>query len=509
MIASCGSPSDGDAIGEGPPATVASALGCGAPPPPQPCGSWRCIPGDESYELDPYPAGTSCDGSNICDGSGSCVAPLTTPAINNIFMYSPTQTAFDETCAGGPVTTTTVLQVSIDSSPFWDTLPDTCTYFGSGRRYDSFNIRPGQSRCYAISASNAYGSVSGTTRCFTTPEDLVAPTPPTGSVRPWVGSAIIQIEDRSTNETELRVYGRRAHQNEAWQRLCTIDRYNDDHRVGYPHAGTGASYDCGMDNLTLGVDYEAMLEAYHDRAERTSSTILPVFQSLPPIPGGPGGLRTLSKTNASVSIRWDESQYATSYRIYRSAPGGGAVSPIATIAGTSYTATGLAASTFYCFEVAALDVTGEGERFSNDCETTYANPPAQLARALTLFPTINTGTGQVFNRGGLGANGILDFLEFRAEDNPASFAGIITSKGVAYDDNADLGAEDCKLSAPGAVFVDADGTLQGPKLAAIYGSEHPFLREVTKFIGGCPLFTSTQTPAPGLKIVVHYTGYDP
>jgi hypothetical protein len=484
-----------------------AALTCQPPPPePAPCYRSSCFAG-EWIEL-PLPAGSDCEGGGgICASDQVCVPRITTPAINNIFMYSPTQTAFDETCGHGAAATTTMLQVSIDNSPLWVTLPDTCTYFGDGRRYDSYNVRGGQSRCYSIAASNGYGSATGTTRCFTTPEDLVAPTPPTGSVTPWVGQAVVHLVDRSTNETQLRVYGRRANQNAPWQPLCVIERYNADHVTGFPHAGTGDSYDCGMDNLTLGIDYEVMLEAYHDHAERSSTTILSTFQTLPPVPDGPLNLRTLSKTNDSVSIRWDASQYATAYKVYASGPGGGAVHPIATITGTTFTATSLQSSKYYCFEGAALNGTGEGVRHSNDCETTYGTAPTKIARDLTLF-SVSGPTGQVFSRGSLALDGVVDFLELRAEDNGATFAGLVTSKAAATKVfTTDLVADDCRFSSPGAAFLDADGVLQGAKLAAIYGGDHPFLREM-RAIGGCPLFTSTM-PAPNLTVIVHYTGYGP
>src|SRR5258706_282420 len=173
--------------------------------------------------------------------------------------------------------TTTTLSVSINGG--WSqVLPNTCASFGSGQRYDSYNVGPGQTRCYAISASNASGTVNGTSRCFSTPDDLVTPRAPAGYARPGFLSASIGITDLSVNETQLRAYGRRANSGEAWRLLCSLERYNADHQIGFPHAGTGDSYECGMNNLLAGVDYEAMLEAFHDHAPRSGTTILPPFQ---------------------------------------------------------------------------------------------------------------------------------------------------------------------------------------------------------------------------------------
>ena len=76
---------------------------CGPPPPPEPCGSWRCIAGDGSYTLDPYPAGFPCGDANICDGRGNCSEQIMTPVLSNFHMVNPAQVGFRLLCGGGPV----------------------------------------------------------------------------------------------------------------------------------------------------------------------------------------------------------------------------------------------------------------------------------------------------------------------------------------------------------------------------------------------------------------------
>jgi len=410
-----------------------------------------------------------------------------------------TAIAFDYTCGGHA--TSHMLRFAFDNVPFVD-VRDPCVGVTQGTFTDVWDVRGERRICYWLVSWNAQFSGGSQQVCIDVPLDHTVPTLPTVQVTRGIRSAEVTLVDQSINETSFRLYSRLAQSGQAWALQHQWDS-------PLPDRSTGMTYHYTLTNLDEALTYEVKVEVYHDRAPVSAEVVLPSFKPLPPIPAGPKGLRTLSVSNNSVSIRWDESQYATAYRIYRSGPGGGAVSAIATISGTSYTSTGLESSKYYCFEVAALNETGEGDRYSNDCETTYANPPTQLVRTLMLFPTTNAATGQVFYRGGLGANGVLDFLELRAEDNGASFAGLITSKGVAYDNANNLEEEDCKFSVPGGTFVDADGTLQGAKLAAIYGSDHPFLREVTKYIGGCPVFTSAQTPPPNIKIVLHYTGYAP
>jgi hypothetical protein len=759
---------------------------CGPPPPPQVCGRWRCIAGDNSYEFVPHAAGSTCQTTNICDGQGNCVAPIVAPGLSNLHMVTPAQVGYHYECGGGPAGAHTfALEVSRNGRP-WEALPDTCSFFGSGDRFDSWRVAPEQGRCYRATVTNPYGTRTAS-ECYTTPSDLVPPTPPSASAVPGLGWADIRFRDRSDNETEFRVYGRRANQGAGepprrtvqafeaerctivddacmpgpgdtevvlctdsrveklmefpysgryrvrarvradpntagppvlsfrldgtttsegsisvpgtttttveglvgveagwhvlalafvnddasggdrnltidsftvegplpvdvatsatyqaedgiirddacmpgpgatevclcttsrieqaiavpgdghyriravvrpdpnvagppnlefkvdgvtvgsvdvpgstgttvevvtpinataanfytsrhtvtlaftndnitfgddrnlyvdsftvegplfssdWQRLCTQERYTSDHDIGFPHGGTGDQLSCGMWHLTPGLDYEAKVEAYHPRAERTSTTSLPVFRSLVPVPPVPRP-RTLQVTNDSVTIGWDPSQYATSYKIYRSGPGGGAVSLIATTTATQYSGTGLEPNRYYCFEVSAANASGESAR-TNDCETTRAEGPQPRVITLELRPS-PIATGHFVSRASTWIDGTLDFLELRPEDNPGTFAGLITSSEVVRAFNpADIGrdaSQGCSLSAAGAVFLDADGTLQGPRLAALYGSEHPFLKAIpVVWIGGCPIFTAPQAPPPPVRIRLHYTGYAP
>ncbi|MEU6622139.1 glycoside hydrolase family 18 protein [Streptomyces litmocidini] len=71
------------------------------------------------------------------------------------------------------------------------------------------------------------------------------------------------------------------------------------------------------------------------------------------LPAAPTGLTAGSPTSTSVPLSWTAVPGATSYKVYR----GGA--PVATVTGTSYTATGLAPGTSYSFQVSAANSAGE------------------------------------------------------------------------------------------------------------------------------------------------------
>ncbi|AJF67561.1 chitinase [Streptomyces vietnamensis] len=81
-------------------------------------------------------------------------------------------------------------------------------------------------------------------------------------------------------------------------------------------------------------------------------------------PATPTGLTAGSPTSTSVPLTWSAVPGATSYKVYR----GGAL--VATVTGTSYTATGLAPSTSYGFQVSAANSAGESAKSAAVSATT-------------------------------------------------------------------------------------------------------------------------------------------
>ncbi|MFD7324592.1 chitinase [Streptomyces sp. NPDC059875] len=82
------------------------------------------------------------------------------------------------------------------------------------------------------------------------------------------------------------------------------------------------------------------------------------------IPATPTGLAAGSPTSTSVPLSWPAVPGATSYKVYR----GGVL--VATVTGTSYTATGLAPSTSYSFQVSAANSAGESAKSTAVSATT-------------------------------------------------------------------------------------------------------------------------------------------
>ena len=82
------------------------------------------------------------------------------------------------------------------------------------------------------------------------------------------------------------------------------------------------------------------------------------------VPPTPSGLSVSGTTSSSVSLAWNASSGATGYTVYR----GGA--KIASVTGTSYTNTGLSASTTYSYTVSATNSAGESGQSSAVSATT-------------------------------------------------------------------------------------------------------------------------------------------
>ncbi|MFB7936960.1 chitinase [Streptomyces sp. NPDC056049] len=82
------------------------------------------------------------------------------------------------------------------------------------------------------------------------------------------------------------------------------------------------------------------------------------------IPATPTGLAAGSPTSSTVPLTWPAVAGASSYKVYR----GGAL--VATVTGTSYTATGLTPNTPYAFQVSAANSAGESAKSTAVSATT-------------------------------------------------------------------------------------------------------------------------------------------
>ena len=98
----------------------------------------------------------------------------------------------------------------------------------------------------------------------------------------------------------------------------------------------------------------------------------------PPPPPAPAGLAATAG-NASVALSWNASSGATSYNVYRGTTSGGEGStPVASIASTSYTDTGLANGTKYYYKVSATNGGGTSAQSGEVSATPSASLPTSV-----------------------------------------------------------------------------------------------------------------------------------
>ncbi|WP_437075333.1 chitinase [Streptomyces sp. enrichment culture] len=107
-------------------------------------------------------------------------------------------------------------------------------------------------------------------------------------------------------------------------------------------------------------------------------------------PAAPAGLRTGAVTATSVALSWTAATGATGYAVYRDGV------KVQTVTGTSATVTGLAPSTAYAFQVAAVNEAGESPRSATVTATTSPGGTSDLPpHALVgyLHATFANGSG--------------------------------------------------------------------------------------------------------------------
>ncbi|MEV6671481.1 glycoside hydrolase family 18 protein [Streptomyces sp. NPDC051162] len=85
-----------------------------------------------------------------------------------------------------------------------------------------------------------------------------------------------------------------------------------------------------------------------------------------PVPAAPGGLTAKAVTPSSVALAWNPVSGATGYNVYQDG------TKVQSVSGASATATGLAPSTSYRFEVTATNAAGESARSTAVTATTGA-----------------------------------------------------------------------------------------------------------------------------------------
>ena len=103
------------------------------------------------------------------------------------------------------------------------------------------------------------------------------------------------------------------------------------------------------------------------------------------VPPAPTGLTATAVSSSQINLSWSASSGATSYNVKRATVSGGPYTTVATgVTATSYSDTGLTASTTYYYVVSAVNSAGESPNSSEKSATTLvAIPPAPTGLTAT------------------------------------------------------------------------------------------------------------------------------
>ncbi len=127
------------------------------------------------------------------------------------------------------------------------------------------------------------------------------------------------------------------------------------------------------DNTAVnGTTYYYVVTALNDNGESGNSNQASATPSAPPaIPAAPTNLdATAGPGKKKITVTWNASTGATSYRVYRSPNGSTGWGQIATVTSTSYQNSGLPSRTTYFYRVTAVNAAGESAFSNVDSATT-------------------------------------------------------------------------------------------------------------------------------------------
>ncbi|MDR1030188.1 MAG: InlB B-repeat-containing protein [Treponema sp.] len=91
------------------------------------------------------------------------------------------------------------------------------------------------------------------------------------------------------------------------------------------------------------------------------------------IPGAPTGVTATAQSSSSISVSWNQVNGAISYEVYYETGNSPTKTLAGTVSGTSYTHTGLQASTTYTYYIKAKNSAGSSDYSSSDSATTLSS----------------------------------------------------------------------------------------------------------------------------------------
>lgn len=245
----------------------------------------------------------------------------------------------------------------------------------SGTSYTDSSLNANTTYSYTVDAYDGYGNVSAQSSAVsvTTPtssSDTTAPSIPTNLVATPASATQINLSWNASSDN-VGVSGYRVYRNGT-------------------QIGTTASANYSDTGLSPATSYYYTVSAYDaagNNSSQSGSVTTSTYSSSSAdtsAPSIPTGLVVSPVSSSQINLSWNASSDnvgVTQYVIYRNG------TQIATISGTSYSDTGLSASTGYYYTVAALDAAGNNSGQSGSVSgTTYSSSSSD-----TSVPTVPTG----------------------------------------------------------------------------------------------------------------------
>ncbi|MFA6165879.1 MAG: fibronectin type III domain-containing protein, partial [Gemmatimonadaceae bacterium] len=149
-------------------------------------------------------------------------------------------------------------------------------------------------------------------------------------------------------------------------------------------------------------------------------------------PSAPSAPSVGSATTSALTVSWPAVSGATSYDVYRATSSTGTYSLITSPTGTSYTDTGLSASTTYYYKVAACSSAGCSSLSAFGSGTTSAPPVA--VPAAPGAPSVGSATASTLTVSWPAVSGATSYDVYRAITSSGTYNVITSPTGTSYTD---------------------------------------------------------------------------
>jgi len=181
------------------------------------------------------------------------------------------------------------------------------------------------------------------------------------------------------------------------------------------------------------------------------------------VPPAPTGLTATAVSSSQINLSWSASSGATSYNVKRATVSGGPYTTVATgVTATSYSDTGLAASTAYYYVISAVNASGESPNSTEKSATTQSGGSAPPA------PTNLTATAVSSNQINLtwsASSGATSYNVKRATVSGGPYTTIATGVAATSYNNTGLTASTTYYYVVSAVNASGESANSTEKIA--------------------------------------------